>query len=80
MSELDDLIKSLRAEEPYSQDIIHWKQALKRSHRHDAARWVELIAAMLVGLVIGGALFYKPTSEENVMASATIEHVITKIE
>lgn len=80
MSELDDLLKSLREEQPRPADIARWKLALRQMHQRQPSRWVELVAAMLVGVVIGGTLFHKEANDEISNDHATIERVITKIE
>lgn len=80
MNELDDLLKTLRAEKPRAQEIARWKLAVANIRQRKASRWVELVAAMLVGVLIGSTVFNKPADEENLSDHATYERVITKIE
>lgn len=80
MNELDDLLKSLRAERPRPMEIARWKSAVIRIHGHKAGRWVELIAAMMVGVLIGSTVFNKPSDEQKLSDDATYERVVTKIE
>lgn len=80
MNEWDDLLKSLRSEQPRPSDIARWKAAVRRFHQHPSTRWLELVAATLVGVLIGGATFRTSPNDEIVGANATVEHVVTKIE
>lgn len=80
MSELDDLLKSLRAERPRLADVARWKSAVAGIRSRKASRWVELVAAVLVGVLIGSTVFNRTPEEESVVNHATFERVITKIE
>lgn len=80
MNELDNLLKSLRKEQASAKDIAQWKLAVAQIGRRETSRWIELVAAVLVGVLIGSTMFHKQSSEENFAKDATIERVITKIE
>lgn len=80
MNELDDLLKSLRAEEPKPQDIQKWKKTAQMIKPHFKRRWVELAVAMLVGILIGSTVFKSKLTDENYTDDATVEHILTKVE
>jgi hypothetical protein len=80
MNELDELLKSLRAEKPQPAEIARWKSAVMQVRQRPSWRWFELVVAMLVGVVIGSTVVHKSSDEENVVQHATVERVITKIE
>jgi hypothetical protein len=80
--ELERILRALRRENPSNIDIAKWKAAvageLPRS-RAQTKRWLELVAAMVVGLTIGAAVFHSATGpQENIADSATVEFVVTK--
>ena len=77
MNELDNLLKTLRAEEPRPKDINRWKRAIQMLSYSRQSRWIELVAAMLVGIIIGGTLFKQKPVEENLSENATTEPIVT---
>lgn len=86
--ELNNFLASLREDQPDQLTMARWKSAVgtelsqgEKPKRSKSTRWLELTAAVLVGVAVGAAAFghrSETTHEENSADSATIEFVVTK--
>ena len=89
----DKLIEKLRKEEPSQFQMQKWKRAVAQAdqvlkpkvQKESSYYWMQMVAAVFVGVLIGGVLFGQPElmdSEKNqeiAYEDATIEVVYTKL-
>ena len=81
--DLDGFLHSLRSAEPVTGSVERWKSAvnaeLMRAPARRSSRWLELGAAVAVGILIGAFAFKsRESAQENYASDATIEYVVTK--
>jgi hypothetical protein len=89
--DLEKFLKSLRQEDATKTQIDQWQKAVSKElqsqsplirsfTRPSSRRWLELTAAMLIGVLMGSVFFNHPSGsqDENVSENATIEYVVTK--
>lgn len=84
----DQLLQRLREEEPSVSRVDKWQKAVAHEIRKPQTfnrgvprRWLELAAAVLVGVIVGGAVFShqgpRVIAEDDLANIATLELVVT---
>ena len=84
---LSELFATLRHEKPEPRELERWNLAVARELRRAVVsprrRWLDLAAAVIVGVLIGATAFGHRASEssgqQNALNHATNELVVTKL-
>lgn len=91
MDEFENLIKELKKKNPTELQMQRWKKSVEQAHKQsvlskkDRFYWGQMVAAVLVGILVGGLLFGDFTKSESKEKSesgvqdATIEVIHTKL-
>jgi len=89
-NDLDEMLAALRSKEPNQLQVKRWQTAVQKNlkyfirSRRRGGFWIpltQLLAASVVGFVVGAAIFTQPMEQKSEEiaksepASATIEHV-----
>lgn len=76
--DLRDLFKNMKHGEPTPLEIARWKKTVRAYLPKNRGEWTRLIAACLIGVVIGAAAFRgknHSADQENNADDATIERI-----
>lgn len=82
--QLKALFKSIKYEAPSELEIARWRRIVRREITdRSSGEWLRLVAACLIGILVGATTFKKEHTEfaaNNIPTDATIERVYVNLQ